>query len=134
MTVEELSRAVVTTPGFRCMDRMRVAVMMDDEPSDPVWGTVYVCCDRVWIGSLTSDYGHDEVVAVDLVDPATAGCLLALVMQRWPGASCSQGSQGDFVVAFVATPGIRQTSIRIRGATLGEACARALLGDGVMNG
>lgn len=57
----------------------------------------------------------------DLTDPATAGCLLTMLVGVDPG--------GGWVVSYVPDVGWRATSCAhdLSGATCGEALARALL-------
>lgn len=111
MTADELARAVTAAPGVRWMAGMLIRATNCDAVS---WRLVY---DR-----------HPETVGsphyLDLADPATAGCLLAMVVERWPlhvsVAVC------DAVEVCVAGTWVRPSET-FRGATLGEACARALV-------
>ena len=65
---------------------------------------------------------------LDLTDPATAGCLLAMVYERWP-LSFSRENTGEWTVHLNLLGEVdRPFEGRwFSGSTLGEACARALV-------
>ena len=116
-TAEEWGRIAVSLPGWRWMPGMRW--LLPAHATEPRAGRVYDETQAAWWNDPRSDVEGDSVPDPD--DPATAGCLLALLgrpvevrlysdvgVTRYPRVGCrlSEGKHG-------------------RGLTLGRACIAA---------
>ena len=119
MTTDDLARAVTIAPGFKWLSGMAVAVPPKHAAEEDLW---------VRIGPMGAVDVRD-VRRIDLADPATAGCLLAMVVERWP-LSFGRARSGTWTVYLHLIGGDYDHPADQRwfeGQTLGEACARALV-------
>jgi len=114
----ELAKAAAALPGWEWRRGMWIQT---EEDGDCVWAP-FTPCDPPWMTLDCSDRGPGDDDVLDLTDPATGGALLGLL---GPGVTTDRPSawrvvvrEGGHVVAAE------------RGATLGEACARAALALG----
>lgn len=85
-----LARRAVACPGWRWMPGMRYR-----GESWGAWGWVRVSERPEHIAALNERAGDDEVLLPDLDDPATLGCLLALVREAWGDAHIVCEWHGD---------------------------------------
>ena len=91
MTGVELARRAVACPGWRWMPGMRYQIVNE---RGQIGGWMRAS-DRVsHLDALYPVAGESEVALPDLDDPATLGCLLALVREAW-GSHVSSIRTGD---------------------------------------
>ena len=77
----DLARRAVACPGWRWMPRMRAALGSVDTGDVAAVGSIGVAV--VWDWELGAEWHDPDDLLPDLTDPATLGCLLALVREAW---------------------------------------------------
>ena len=134
----ELAAQLVACPEWRWRPGMRVVwvrVLGASNPNEqwkPIRGTVtaYESPRRgpisvAWDGGVYDCRVAPAALLPDLTDPATVGCLLAMLPPGWSAAS--EGSAHCIWLWLPGAPPPDAEWPRFDGATLGEAAARALL-------
>jgi hypothetical protein len=118
--IEALARRAVACPRWRWMPGMR---WIDNRPSplEPI---------ALRVADIRPRDGWDvpPYVLPDLTDPATLGCLLALVREAWwdPYLAATRERVGDWIVASRLCDAMLARGRYFRGATEAEALIVAL--------
>jgi hypothetical protein len=99
--LQALARRAVACPRWRWMPGMRVAPILADDTIELVSGTIVA--DRglllvYWPDVGLRWQGAKEHLLPDLTDPATLGCLVALVREAWAGRVVASIGNGWFSV------------------------------------
>lgn len=117
MTNEELAKQLVASPHWRWMPRMV-------DTTGRTFMEYADCGEGVWLWVPFDGCEHLPIEGrlPDLDDPATRGCLLALVLEAWPGTYVIPHKiQGGWIAIMPAGPWPSP------GETRGEALAYAVL-------
>jgi hypothetical protein len=116
VSAEELARRAVACKGWRWMPGMRLAgcepfatvfaVRNRDEPGSADLDIHYAWTHDEDEHATDADYAESELP--DLADPATLGCLLALVREAWGDPSAVTSPDGVTWGVHVSTASARQ--------------------------
>lgn len=116
--MEQLARRAVACKGWRLMKGMRVRWYSDESTYDG--GDEWFTAIEGWANPVSRNNPQGWWLMPDFSDPATLGCLLALVREAWGG---SGGTHLTAVGWRYYTPNGHLCS---EGATEGEALVAAL--------
>jgi len=116
---EELARRAVACPGWRWLPGMRYQLINE---RGQIGGWMRASDRTAHLDALDARDDTNEVALPDLDDPATLGCLLALVREAWGDPSASPRLEAGWWRVYVSSyPGIAGG-----GATESEALVAAL--------